>query len=152
MSARSASHFGSTATSASHTPSTTDARTAAIVPAVTAESSAARPVLRRYAAAMATIRNISIPSRNVTSRTWPMRLRREDEFSVLRDAQPVFATVVRNDELALLAEEHLARDLRRRAGSGWQGRGRFVHAQDDNSSHYIRQSFSGSISHSLTAG
>ena len=49
-----------------------------------------------------------------------------------------------------LAEEHLARDLRRRAGRRRQGRGRFVHARDDNSSHYIRQSFSGSISHSLT--
>ena len=43
------------------------------VPQATAGSSAARPVLRRYAAAMATMRNISMPSRSVTSRTWPMR-------------------------------------------------------------------------------
>src|SRR5437763_7905337 len=87
------SHFGSTATSASQTPSTTEASTAATVPQVTAESSAARPVLRRYAAAIATIRNISIPSRSVTRRTWPMVLGGEDQLAGLWDAQSVFAPV-----------------------------------------------------------
>src|SRR5438105_3116374 len=78
------SHFGSTATSASQTPSTTEASTAATVPQVTAESSAARPVLRRYAAAIATIRNISIPSRSVTRRTWPMPLGGEHHLAKQR--------------------------------------------------------------------
>src|SRR5579859_2229753 len=99
MSASRLSHFGVTATSASHTPSTTEANTAVAVPQATAGSSAARPVLRRYAAAIATMRNISMPSRSVTRRIWPMALGGEDQLAVLRDAQAVFAAVVRNDEL-----------------------------------------------------
>ena len=46
-SASSDSDFGVTATSASQTPSTTETSTATMAPELTAESSAARPVLRR---------------------------------------------------------------------------------------------------------
>src|SRR6478736_9172655 len=71
-SASTASQKGCTATSASQTPRMVDAATAAAVPHQTAGSSASRPVFLRYAAAMATIRNISIPSRSVTTIIWPI--------------------------------------------------------------------------------
>src|SRR6267378_2450674 len=72
-SASNASHFGRTATSASQVPRTTEAATAVAVPQPTAERSAARPDFLRYVAAITTIRNISMPSRSVTSSIWPIR-------------------------------------------------------------------------------
>src|SRR5678815_1513346 len=71
-SARTPSQNGVTTASASHTPRMVDATTALPAPQPTAESSGSRPVLRRYAAAMATIRNISMPSRSVTTIIWPI--------------------------------------------------------------------------------
>src|SRR5438045_2043862 len=108
-----ASHFGSTAASASHVPSTTEMATEAAVPQPTAESRASRPVCRRYVAAMATMRNISIPSRSVTSSIWPISnlLRREDQLVVLSQAQPVLPPVVDDDQFAIGSEQRSAGDL-----------------------------------------
>src|SRR2546422_1057462 len=112
-SASKASHFGRTATSASQVPRTTEAATAVAVPQPTAESSSARPDFLRYVAAIATIRNISIPSRSVTSSIWLISgsLGGQDQFSVLRQPQAVLAAVMRNHELAIRPKERLAAHL-----------------------------------------
>src|SRR5216684_1235679 len=102
-SASNAYHFGRTATSASQVPRTTEAAIAVAVPQPTAESSGARPVFLRYVAAIATIRNISMPSRSVTSSIWPIggSLGGQDQFSVLREPQAVLAAVMRDHEFAV---------------------------------------------------
>src|SRR5258708_13568056 len=141
MSASRLSHFGVTATSASHTPSTTETSTAVAVPQVTAGSSAARPVLRRYAAAIATMRNISMPSRSVTRRIWPMASGGEDQLAALGDAQAVFAPVVSNDEFLARPEQHLARYLCGRR-MGLRGNDRLHHFEADNNYHCNRHCFS----------
>src|SRR6266404_404169 len=119
-SASKASHFGRTATSASQVPRTTEAAIAVAVPQPTAESSAARPDFLRYVAAIATIRNISIPSRSVTSSIWPIggSLGGQDQFSVLGQPQAVLAAVMRNHELAVGAKKRLAAHLVCRGGAG----------------------------------
>src|SRR5690242_6003862 len=106
--ARSDSHFGRTATSASQTPRMMEAITAHAVPHVTADRSPARPVLRRCAAAIATMRNISTPSRSVTRKTWSMDSGGEDQLAALRDAQAVLASVVRDDEHFARTEKGVA--------------------------------------------
>src|SRR6266496_4032375 len=60
------------------------------------------------------MRNISIPSRSVTRSIWPIALRGEDELAVLGHAQPVLATVVRNDQFLARAEQYVARHFGRR--------------------------------------
>src|SRR2546426_11991241 len=119
-SASKASHFGRTAASASQVPRTTEAATAVAVPQPTAESSAARPDFLRYVVAIATIRNISIPSRSVTSSIWPIggSLGGQDQFSVLRQPQTLLAAVMRNHELAHRAKESLSAHLVWRGGRG----------------------------------
>src|SRR5438445_1800599 len=119
-SASNASHFGRTATSASQVPRTTEVPIAVAVPQPTAESSAARPVLLRYVAAIATIRNISMPSRSVTSSIWPIggSLGGQDQFSVLRQPQAVLAAVMRDHELAVGAKQRLAPHLNWCGGRG----------------------------------
>src|SRR5882672_773625 len=71
------------------------------------------------------MRNISMPSRSVTSRTWPIALRRENELAVLGHAQPVLATVVRDDQFFARAEQHPARHPWRH----WRGLGGLGHDQ-----------------------
>src|SRR6266498_1453719 len=71
------------------------------------------------------MRNISIPSRSVTRSIWPIALRGEDELAVLGHAQPVLATVVRDDQFLARAEQYLARHFWRH----WLGRGRLVHIE-----------------------
>src|SRR5467141_488594 len=115
-SASKASHFGRTATSASQVPKTTEAAIAVAVPQPTAESRAARPDFLRYVAAIATIRNISIPSRRVTSSIWPIgSLGGQDQFSALRQPQAVLAAVVRDHQLTTMAKQRFAGHLVRGA-------------------------------------
>src|SRR5262245_46879118 len=113
--ASSASQMGWTATSARNTPSTMETTAAVPVPHHAAGTRPSRPVFRRYAIAIATMRKASMPSLSVKTVICSMVVPRicvdsggQNQLAVLGAPETVFAPFVLDDQFPSTSQQLLA--------------------------------------------